>query len=139
MQDSVLETLLVVDYMIQIWTQNLLNFIVKFGSKAEICWKLEEWKWILLNNSKVLSYLLRHILLLWKFTMQPIEPFALNFFKLILHLEMHIKKSYYPLENIEFLALWYFLNKIREDGVGKSSYLRCQIYEKSIKLNDHSI
>jgi hypothetical protein len=37
MQDSALETLLVVDYMIKIWTQNLLNFIVKFGSKAEIC------------------------------------------------------------------------------------------------------
>ncbi len=42
MQDSVLETLLVVLYTIKIWTQNLLNFIVKFGSKAEICWKLEE-------------------------------------------------------------------------------------------------
>ncbi len=40
MQDSVLETLLVVDYPNEIWTQNLLNFIVKFGSKAEICWTL---------------------------------------------------------------------------------------------------
>ncbi len=40
-QDSVLETLLVVLYTIKIWTQNLINFIVKFGSKAEICWKLE--------------------------------------------------------------------------------------------------
>jgi hypothetical protein len=42
MQDSVLETLLVVDYTIKISTQNLMNFIVKFGSKAEICLKLEE-------------------------------------------------------------------------------------------------
>jgi hypothetical protein len=37
MQDSVLETLLVVDYMIKISAQNLLNFIVKFRAKAEIC------------------------------------------------------------------------------------------------------
>jgi hypothetical protein len=37
MQDSVLEALLVVDYMIEISAQRLLNFIVKFGSKAEIC------------------------------------------------------------------------------------------------------
>jgi hypothetical protein len=28
--------------MIKISAQSLLNFIVKFGSKAEICWKLEE-------------------------------------------------------------------------------------------------
>jgi hypothetical protein len=37
MQDSVLETLLVVDYPTKMTTQNLLNFIVKFVSKAEIC------------------------------------------------------------------------------------------------------
>jgi hypothetical protein len=37
MQDSVSETLLVVDYTIKISPQNLLNFIAKFGSKAEIC------------------------------------------------------------------------------------------------------
>jgi hypothetical protein len=37
MQDSVLETLLVVDYTIATTAQNLLNFIVKFGSKVEIC------------------------------------------------------------------------------------------------------
>jgi hypothetical protein len=42
MQDSVSETLLFVDYMIKISAQSVLNFIVKFGSKAEICWKLEE-------------------------------------------------------------------------------------------------
>ncbi len=42
MQDSVLEALLVVDFMIKISAQSLLNFIVKFDSKAEICWKLEE-------------------------------------------------------------------------------------------------
>jgi hypothetical protein len=35
MQDSVLETLLVVDYIIEISAQNLWNFIAKFGSKAE--------------------------------------------------------------------------------------------------------
>jgi hypothetical protein len=50
MQDSVLETLLVVDYTIEIWTQNLLNFIVKFGSKVEICWKLKDPKWNFSNN-----------------------------------------------------------------------------------------
>ncbi len=46
MQDSVLETSLVVDS----------NFIVKFGSKAEISWKLEELNWNFLNNSEVSSY-----------------------------------------------------------------------------------
>jgi hypothetical protein len=37
MKDSVLETLLVVDYTIEISPQNFWNFIAKFGSKAEIC------------------------------------------------------------------------------------------------------
>jgi hypothetical protein len=37
MQDSVLETLLVVDSTIEMTAQNLLNFIAKIGSKAEIC------------------------------------------------------------------------------------------------------
>jgi hypothetical protein len=37
MQNSVLETLLVVDFMIKMTAQNLWNFIAKFGSKAEIC------------------------------------------------------------------------------------------------------
>jgi hypothetical protein len=37
MQDSVLETLLVVDYTIKISVQNLWNLNVKFSSKAEIC------------------------------------------------------------------------------------------------------
>jgi hypothetical protein len=37
MQDSVLETLLVEDYTIEISAQKFWNFIVKFGSKAEIC------------------------------------------------------------------------------------------------------
>ncbi len=32
--------------MIEIYTQNLLHLIVKFGSKAEICWKLVELKFI---------------------------------------------------------------------------------------------
>jgi hypothetical protein len=37
MQDSVLETLSVVDYMIKISLQNFMKLIVKFGSKAELC------------------------------------------------------------------------------------------------------
>ncbi len=73
MQDSVLETLLVVDYMIKMTAQSLSNFIVKFGSKAEVCSKLEELKWNFLNNSEVSSYLLGHILLFWKVTMQTVE------------------------------------------------------------------
>ncbi len=44
MQDSVLETLLVEYYTIKISAQNFWNFIVKFGPKSEICWKLEELK-----------------------------------------------------------------------------------------------
>jgi hypothetical protein len=56
MQDSVLETLLVVNFTTKMSAQSLRNFIVKFGFKAEICWKLEELKWNL-NNSEVSSYL----------------------------------------------------------------------------------
>jgi hypothetical protein len=63
MQDSVLKTLLVVDYTIKFSAQNLTKLIVKFGSKAEICLKLEELKWIFLDNSEVSTYLLGHILL----------------------------------------------------------------------------
>jgi hypothetical protein len=37
MEDSVLEALRVVDHMIKITAQNFLNFLVKFGTKAEIC------------------------------------------------------------------------------------------------------
>jgi hypothetical protein len=37
MQDSVLKSLLVVDYTIEMTAQNLWNLIAKFGSKAEIC------------------------------------------------------------------------------------------------------
>jgi hypothetical protein len=37
MQDSVLETLLVVDHTIKNTPQNIWNFIAKFGFKAEIC------------------------------------------------------------------------------------------------------
>jgi hypothetical protein len=36
MQDSVLETPLVIDYTIKISPQNLWNLIAKFSSKAEI-------------------------------------------------------------------------------------------------------
>ncbi len=44
MQDSFLETFLVVDSTNKMTLQNLWNFIVKFGSKAEISWKLQEFK-----------------------------------------------------------------------------------------------
>jgi hypothetical protein len=37
MQDSALETLLVVNSTIKMTAQNFWNFIIKFGSKAEIC------------------------------------------------------------------------------------------------------
>jgi hypothetical protein len=37
MQDSVLETLLVVDYTIEITAQIFWNFTAKIGSKVEIC------------------------------------------------------------------------------------------------------
>jgi hypothetical protein len=37
MQGSVLETLLVEDFVIKISAQSLSNFIAKLGSKAEIC------------------------------------------------------------------------------------------------------
>ncbi len=75
------ETSLVADYMIEIWTKDLLNFIVKFGSKAEICWKSEELKWNFLNNSEVSSYFFGHILLFWKVTMQAFQKFpsSVNF------------------------------------------------------------
>ncbi len=69
MQSSVLERLWVVFYMIK----NLTNFTVKFGSKSEICRKLEELKRIFLNNSEVSSYLLGHILLFWKVKMQRLS------------------------------------------------------------------
>jgi hypothetical protein len=62
MQDSVLETLLVVLYMNKMTAQNLWNLIAKFVSKVEICLKLEELKWNFSNNSEVSSYLLGHIL-----------------------------------------------------------------------------
>jgi hypothetical protein len=41
MQDSVLETLLVVDSTIKMTAQNLWDFIVKFGSKAKFA---ENWR-----------------------------------------------------------------------------------------------
>ncbi len=73
MQNSVLESLLVVDYTVKISAQNLSNFTAKFGSKAEICWKFEDPKWNFLNNLEVSTYLLGHILLFWKITIQTIE------------------------------------------------------------------
>jgi hypothetical protein len=52
MQDTVLERLLVVDYMTEIWIRNLQNFLLKLVPELEICWK----KWfdhIFLNNFEV--------------------------------------------------------------------------------------
>ncbi len=73
MKDSILETLWVAFYMIKILPQNFTKFVAKFGSKVEICWKLRGLNWILSNNSKVSSYLLGHILLIWKVMMQAIR------------------------------------------------------------------
>jgi hypothetical protein len=73
MQDSVVETLLVEDSTTKMTVQNFWNFIAKFGSKVQICWKLEELKWNFLNNSEVSSYFLGHILLFWKVTVHTIE------------------------------------------------------------------
>jgi hypothetical protein len=44
MKDSVLVTLLVLDFIHKISVQIFLNFIVKFGSKVKICRKSEELK-----------------------------------------------------------------------------------------------
>ncbi len=51
MQYTVLERLLVVDYMTEIWMWNFKNFIGKLGSKIEICWKSGICDQIFLNNS----------------------------------------------------------------------------------------
>ncbi len=75
MQDSVSVTLLVEDYTIKISAQNFTKLIVKFGSKAEICWKLEDSNRIMLNNSEVSRNLLGHILLFWKVTMQASQKY----------------------------------------------------------------
>ncbi len=56
MKDSALKSSLVVDYTIKISPQNFPKFIAKFGSKVEISWKLEEFRWIFINNSEVSSY-----------------------------------------------------------------------------------
>jgi hypothetical protein len=48
-KDSVLEALLVADYTNKMRAQNFYNFIVKFGTQAEICSKLEDLKWIFLK------------------------------------------------------------------------------------------
>jgi hypothetical protein len=39
MQNTILERLLVIDYMIEIWIWNFKNFMQKLGSKVKICWK----------------------------------------------------------------------------------------------------
>jgi hypothetical protein len=72
MKDSVLETLWVALCMIKISPQYFTNFTAKFGSKVDISWKLEEFRWIFINNSKVSGNLLRHTLLFWKVSMPAI-------------------------------------------------------------------
>ncbi len=73
MQDSVLETLLVVDYTIKLSVKKFWNFVTKFVSKVEICWKLKDLKWIFLNNCEVSRNLFKHIKLFWKVTMQAFQ------------------------------------------------------------------
>jgi hypothetical protein len=107
MQNSVLETLRVVDYTIKIWTQNFWNFIVKFGSKVEICWKLEELYRIMLNNSEVSSYLLGHILLFWKVTMQVFQKYS-NF-QQIWHLKKKLVQGRCVQEVSREFGPWFFL------------------------------
>ncbi len=79
MNDGILETLWVALSIIKNSPQNFTNFITKFGSKVEISWNLEEVKWIFLYSSKVSSYLLGHILLFWKDTMQAIHRTPKNY------------------------------------------------------------
>jgi hypothetical protein len=107
MQNSVLETLRVVDYTIKIWTQNFWNFIVKFGSKVEMCWKLEELNRIMLNNSEVSSYLLGHILLFWKVTMQVFQKYPS--FQQIWHLKKKLVQGRCVQEVSREFGPWFFL------------------------------
>jgi hypothetical protein len=72
MKNIFLETLWVALFMVKISPQNFTNFIAKFGSKVEICWKLDGYTREFSNNSEVSSNLLGHILLFWKVTMPAI-------------------------------------------------------------------
>ncbi len=65
-QNGVLERLLVEQYMTEIWISNSENFLIKLGSKVEICWKSGTFDHISLNNFEELSIFLRHIYIFWK-------------------------------------------------------------------------
>ncbi len=107
MQDSVLVTLLVEDYTIKISAQNFTKLIVKFGSKAEICWKLEELNRIMLNNSEVTRNLLGHILLFWKVTMQAFQKYP-NFQE-ILDLKKNLVEGRCVRDVSREFGPWFFL------------------------------
>jgi hypothetical protein len=93
--------------MIKILPQNFTKLVVKFGSKAEISWKFEELKWILLDNSEVSSNLLGHILLFWKVTMQAFQKYP-NFQE-ILDLEKNLVEGRCVREVSREFGPWFFL------------------------------
>jgi hypothetical protein len=68
MQIRVLERLLVVDHMTEIWIWKFEIFMLKLGSAVEICWKSETFDHVFLNNFLVLSIILGHIYIFWKLT-----------------------------------------------------------------------
>ncbi len=57
MQDTVLESSLVVEYTAEIWIQNFKNFMAKFGFEIEICWKRGTFDHVFLNNFLVWTYI----------------------------------------------------------------------------------
>jgi hypothetical protein len=69
MQNSVLETSLVVNYMTEIQMWNIENFMPKFGSEVEIWWKSGFCDHIFLNNFLMLSFSLGQIYIFWKLRM----------------------------------------------------------------------
>jgi hypothetical protein len=69
MQNSILETLLVVDCMTEIWMWKFKNFMVKFGSEVVICWKSGICDHVFLNNSEVPNIFLGQVYFFWKLRM----------------------------------------------------------------------
>jgi hypothetical protein len=69
MQNTILERLLVVDYMPEIQMSNFKNFMEKLASEVEICWKSGMCDHIFLNNFEVSSIFLGQVYLFWKLRM----------------------------------------------------------------------
>ncbi len=68
MQNSILETLLVVDYMTEIWMWNFKIFMGKLGPEVEICWK--KWDlWPTWNKFEVPNIFLGQVYIFWKLRM----------------------------------------------------------------------